>query len=387
MIQLPFRPARQLLPSLLVQLLQEGQALHGPKLRVFCENYPMMDWSRYATGATLPVAPASFTQYEDILGDEHLRAALAERDAQRLHLPLTLENVAITCGATHALHVALQTMGRPGMAVYLPAPGFTGYRDIGELLGLICRPYALSSYASWDPQALFDTIRGPAILVLNTPHNPTGSVLREAQVRDIAHRAAQAGTIVIVDRVYDSLLYDSPALRWDAIGQGRESSANFVFINSFSKNYGLPGLRLGWITAAPERIKMFGAVIERNLVCVSGFNQRFALQALSWDMEGLVAELRGRRDNLCHLLGGIRNVTFSLPEGGTTLWLRLQQENGLRLARKLLHDHAVVLLPGEGYYGGDPQTLRLSFGYPLTDIEYYTGILRRTLGSRDPDIR
>jgi aspartate aminotransferase len=372
--------AAQQYPSLLTQLLNRGRRLHGDRLLVFCENYPRFEWGRLSQSSVLEARPETFASYEDALGLPELREALAERDTEALGIALSQENIAITCGATHALHVCLQAFGRPNIPVFVPTPSYSGYRDICKLLGMEIRPYHLGSYATCDLELRMQGLTRPAIVIINTPHNPSGSLLCGQQLDRLIEVAKRSGTLLIIDKVYDYLVYDHFVPRKQPASTAYRSLESLIFVNSFSKNYGLPGLRMGWITATGSMIGGLEAVIEANVVSVPGFTQRFALEALGWDLKPFVADLKNRREYLCRRLNECQGVDVNKPEGGTTQLVGLDKVDGLELAVRLLNEDAMLVLPGVAYYGGDPHTLRLSFGYTCAEIDVYTAALGKHLG-------
>lgn len=353
--------------SLLASMLKEGRARHGSALRVYCENYPIFDRADEAGEWSLAAARRQFAFYEDVPGLAELREALAQRDAARLGLAgLTPHNVMVTVGATHALFCVLTALRRPDLVVLLPSPGFVGFRHACEILGLESRGYPWPAERLPDIAELLPQADRPCAVIVNSPHNPTGTVVGGEGLAALARELRRIGGILLVDGVYDTLLYEADPPRWaDALPE------NVVVVNSFSKSYGLPGLRLGWITAPAWVAARVEPVIEYTVGCTPTLNQRVGLAALGEDLAPRVADMRRRRDYLCARLAEQEGFAFRTPPAGTTLLVRLRRGSGTELARILLREFGVLVLPGEGYFGGDPRTLRLSFGYPVAAIDDY----------------
>ena len=369
--------------SLLVQLLRDGRLMHGANLGVYCENYPVYETEHFILGRNEASVRSALSFYEDPAGSSELRRAIASRDNAALTLQhISSSNVVVTNGATHAIYIILTLAQTQFAKVLFPEPSFIGYHHICESIGIASSAYRLSGYQDWDLDALLPRVDGRTILIVNTPHNPSGSILRDAQLVQLAERAKETGCLLLFDVVYDAFAFDRDAPSWAGVSSGEEDLATCVFVNSFSKTYGVPGLRLGWITAAGRVVSAAASLIERQMVCVSTLTQTYGVDVLSSvNVDASVAVLRSRRDYLCECLFKLPGVVFSQPEGGTTLLVDLPNRSGLEVVRRLLRDHAVLLLPGVGYFGGEPTSIRLSFGYRNSDIDRFVTALNCVLSS------
>jgi 2-ketoarginine methyltransferase len=371
--------------SLLVRLLNEGRALHGSRLCSYCENYPIYDWSLTGVRWQENVQPGDVGAYGDVLGYRPLRERLAARDSAVLSLPgLSADDIAVTAGATGAIHSVLSSARAVCAArrVLIPAPGFVGYRGVCEAAGLEHAPYPLDGRGLPRLDALCDGVGERDVLILNIPHNPTGAVPDTKLVTEIARIVRRRDGLLLVDCVYDALCYDTALPRWDKALSDSGAADATVFVNSVSKAFGVPGLRVGWVSArARHWIAALEGAIEHTMICVPTLNQRLAMKMLSGESALLVNELRRRRDLLCNLLRRVPGACFRIPPAGTTLWVRLDRIPAVALCEKLLREEGILLLPGEGYYRGDREHLRLSFGYPDRDIVAYVDALARVTAS------
>jgi aspartate/methionine/tyrosine aminotransferase len=113
--------------------------------------------------------------------------------------------------------------------------------------------------------------------------------------------------------------------------------------------------------------------------CLSGVSQQYALNALTWDTQSWVQQLQIRRDYTVASLSNLPEVSWDVPEAGTILMLRFERRLGIDVAQQLLTRFGIVILPGSGYFRGNPQSIRLSFGYLPTDIDLVILALREIL--------
>lgn len=369
--------------SMLAQLLELGESLHGNGLSVFIENYPQGCWNK----AIVPNHEILFgiedSRYTSLSGLRGLRQELATRDAvRRSQLFLCAENIAVTQGGTHALNVVLQTFGGPNVDVLIPAPSYSGYRDICEMLRLPYRPYLMDDSRTWLTDELRASLGPSTIMIVNTPHNPSGGQIDTDQLIRLVKTVRETGALVLFDSVYDELVYEGKPPEWNLIFKAADDLDSFIWINSFSKNFGFPGVRLGWITATAATIRMMEAAIESSVLCLPDYIQRWASLAVSRMSGTLVEEMRVRREYLCAKLSGVSGLEFKRPAAGLTVMARLRNGSGMELVQRLLRSNAALFLPGDAYYGGDPQTIRLCFGYSRTEIDRYVDILASVLGRR-----
>ncbi|HXB22602.1 MAG TPA: pyridoxal phosphate-dependent aminotransferase [Candidatus Solibacter sp.] len=369
--------------SMVAQLLEAGEALHGSALDVYLQNYPQCFWKEPILPSTDVAVEMRNSQYSDVLGLNSLRKALAGRDAAIRSQPfLSSDNVAVTQGGTHAINTLLLTFGGPHAEVVIPVPSYSGYRDICKVLKLQYRPYGMDDSGAWLTEELLASLGPSSIMIVNTPHNPSGGQIQTSQLKRLAEAARRSGATIIFDCVYDELVYEGAPPEWKAVFKSAADLGSFIWINSFSKNYGLPGVRLGWITASETTIKRIEPIIESSILCLPDFIQRWAALALGRMSGTLASEMKARRDYLCSRLSGVAGLEFKRPAAGITMMARLRNGTGMDLVQRLLKSHATLFLPGSAYYGGDPQTIRLCFGYPQSDIDKYTSVLASALGRR-----
>jgi 2-ketoarginine methyltransferase len=368
--------------SLLVRLWNEGHERYGEALRVYCENYAVYDWGAAGIDWQVEATANDFNAYGDVLGWRPLRERLAARDAELRGLPLlSAEHVAVTAGATQAIHAVLTSLRGSVSRVLIPAPGFIGYQGACAALGLPWKSYLLGPDGQLDLDCLEAELVEPCVVIVNTPHNPTGAVPTTEQIKSLLALIHRCGGVLLVDAVYDAFVYEGIPPQWSRLLGNSAALKLVIFVNSFSKTYGVPGLRLGWATAHPERIAALEPVIEYTVVCVPAFNQRLGLRMLGADVGLIACELRRRRDLLCRRISAIPGVQVRPPSAGTTVLIRLTDRPAVDLVEGMLRDQGIFVLPGTAYHGGDPATVRLSFGYPEGAILDFTAAIERQLAT------
>lgn len=305
-------------------------------------------------------ALAHRTGYLPSLGMTSLREALVER-VQRVHgWAPAVEQVVVTQGAVQGIATAMAALLAPGDEVLVPDPAWPVYDSQALVLGAVPVHYPLRRDLGHLPdpdqvEALF-TPRTRA-LVLNSPSNPTGSVMGAALVERLVETAAARGAVVISDEVYDELVLDG-----EHVSAAPFAPGSVVTAYSFSKTYSMTGWRVGdlvvppWMSSAVERLQ------ETHLSCVSQVGQAAALAALTGPQDAVAAnraEYRRRRDLALDLLAR-EGLTGHRPDGAFYLMVPLPQHVDSRAAALELLDHGVAVAPGTAFGEIDTAFLRLS---------------------------
>ena len=310
------------------------------------------------------------TGYPDNQGEPDLRRAVADKLARDNGLTYDADReILITDGATAGLYTALGALLEPGDDVLLPDPIYDAYGSPVALWGgcPVRVPSAIRHGRFTFDRAALEAARTPRtrLLLLNTPWNPTGTVLTAAELRALTDFAAAHDLWVLSDEIYEALVYDgrghvSPATL------SAEARGRTVLLNSLSKTYAMTGWRVGYCAAPAEVLAAMLRVLQQFSRGPATFVQDAAACALRADQAGVArmrAEYQGRRDLVVERLRGLPGVSPLVPEGGLFVMLDVR---GLgrpseEVRRFLLHEAGVVVIGGAAYGPGGEGTLRVSF--------------------------
>ncbi len=286
-------------------------------------------------------------QYAPLAGVPPLREAILAH--QRRRYGLEPEDVQVTFGATEALASALLGLLRPGDEVIALEPFYDSYPAVAALAGATLRPVPLHP-PGWglDVAELRAAITERTRLILvNTPHNPTGRVLDRDELEAIAALCREHDLVAVTDEVYEHLVLDGehvPLATLDGM------AARTLTISSVGKTYSLTGWKIGWASGPAELV---GAVrgVKQFLTFAGGTPlQHAAAAALDAGDElpaALAAELRAKRDRLA---AGLRDAGFGvLPCAGTYFLTAdataLGYDDAEALCLRLPHEAGVVAIP------------------------------------------
>ena len=302
--------------------------------------------------------------YGDIPGSPRLRQAIAG-----LYRIMSPERVTITNGAIGANALTMLTLVEPGDRVISVLPTYQQHYSIPESIGAQVDILQLREENGWLPD--LDELRGLVkkaggkvrLININNPNNPTGSVMEEPMLREIAGIAREAGAWLLCDEVYRGLCHQGDAYTASVADLYEKG----ISTGSMSKVYSLAGLRLGWIAGPRELTERLERQRDYHIISVGRLDDLLASVALE-SREAISARNLGicREGGrlLAEFVAGEPHISYVKPKGGTTAFLRydLPMESA-ELCRRLQEETGVMLLPGsaldmEGYlrigYCNDP---------------------------------
>ena len=281
-------------------------------------------------------------------GISTLYSAVGPRDIMTAH------------GATGANHLALWALVEAGDRVISMVPAYQQITAIPAAFGAVVVPLALRREHGWLPDLdeLEALLAGGAKLIcLNSPNNPTGAMLSEAMLRDIAALARKAGAWVLCDEAYWGLSAAPCPAMADLYERG-------ISVSSVSKGFSMPGLRLGWMACRDSGF-METALRRRdyNTITCGTLDEAVAALAVAHNTVILPRNRAIVAENLALLAGWMaRQSAFSWvrPTGGTTALLHYKGDAPSEaVCRRLLREHGVYLLPGDAF--GVPNSLRIGY--------------------------
>ncbi|MEY4361785.1 MAG: hypothetical protein RL391_1091 [Actinomycetota bacterium] len=326
------------------------------------QGFPDYDGPREVLDAAVDAIRSGRNQYPPGPGVPELRSAIAEHQLRFWGLTYDPETeILVTAGATEALAGALLGLLETGDEVVLLEPMYDSYQACIALAGAIPRPVTLRppSYR-FDPDELRAAV-GPRtrVLLLNTPHNPTGAVLDLEQLRFIAELAIDNDLIVISDEVYEHLTYDG--VEHHSIAELPGMRERTLVVSSGGKTFNTTGWKVGWICGPRELVAAARAAKQFLTYVSSGPFQPAIAVGLrlpdSYFIE-LAADLQMKRDRL---MSGLLEAGFEAFEPAGTYFITVDirplapDGDGYAFCRSLPDRCGVVGIPNVVFYDRDRQ--------------------------------
>lgn len=315
-----------------------------------------------------------------------LREAIAERERRVSGADVGPENVVVTAGVSEAISTLMAALVEEGSEVLLPSPCYPVYVPYVRLYGGTPKFYRLvEREGEWrvgDDVEQLVTPRTKAVVLIN-PHNPTGAVLSEREVRELVEAALSAGACVVSDEIYDELVLEGPYTSAARVAK----DAPLIVLNGFSKRWLVTGWRLGYMYFhGPDLEEVREAVIKllRTRLCPPTPPQRAAallLRSSGGAFEWLREEVRRRRDSFIELVRGVRGLELTRPRGAFYAYPRLtvrgSWSDDFGFAKRLLEEEGVAIVQGSGFYDYRSDRFRIVFLPPREVIEEAVGRIER----------
>ena len=303
-----------------------------------------------------------------------LREAIAEYLYRRFSLSYEpSDEIIVTVGGSEAIDATLRALINPGDEVILPQPAFVCYEPIIELCG--GKPVVINTKeenkfkltAAELKAAITDRTK---LLVLPFPNNPTGAILDENDLREIAQVLRPTNIAVLSDEIYAELTYGRSHISIASIDGMRERT---VIASGFSKAYAMTGWRLGYVAAPSEIASQMYKIHQYGIMCAPTASQFAGVEAMKNgddDIEYMKSQYNLRR---IMLLDGLRSLGFSCfePEGAFYLFPRITngEMTSEKFCERLLYEGGVAIVPGTAFGECGEGFARLSYAYSTHHIE------------------
>jgi aspartate aminotransferase len=329
-----------------------------------------------------------FTRYTPASGIVELKRAICDRYRADYGVEYRESEVIVTAGGKQALFNAALALFGPGDEVITHAPywpSLTEQIKLAEAKPVIVRTRAENGFAI-GARAIIDAVtprtRG---IIINSPCNPTGALVTEADLGAIAEVAALQGIWIVVDLCYERLIYDPVAHNLPQV-LGRACRDLTVLCGSASKAYAMTGWRCGWALGPAPLVAACGAIQSHSTSNVSSITQKAAVAALTGPQQpvrAMLDEYRARRDQLHEWLSADPRLRCRKPAGAFYMFVDIGEllsgleDGGFRtsaeFAQALLDEARVAVTPGEAFDA--PGFIRISYATSIDQLREGSGRL------------
>ena len=313
------------------------------------------------------------TYYTSNNGIIEFRQEIANYQKRRFGLEYDPNSeIIVTVGGSEAIDIAVRALVDPGDEVIIPEPCFVCYEPITRLAGGVPKKIALrpdNGFKLTASQLEAAITEKTKLLVLPFPNNPTGSVLRAADLEELAAVLRKTEVCVLSDEIYAELTYGERHVSIASLPDMRERT---VVVNGFSKAYAMTGWRLGYTLAPGYFTKQMAKVHQYAIMCAPTTSQYAAVEALragDSDIEYMKGEYEGRRRLIVSELNRIGIETF-MPDGAFYVFADIRRF-GLddeEFCRRLLEEKHCAIVPGSAFGETGRGFTRLSYAYSPTHI-------------------
>ena len=355
-------------PSLTLAITAKARQLRaeGRDICSLSAGEPDFDTPAFIRRAAAEALEAGHTRYGPVAGEPALRAAIATKMVEENGVPTRPDQVLVTNGGKQALYNLFQVLLDPGDEVLLPSPYWLSYPEMAHLAGARVTLIRCEADAGFHlcPEILAAAITPASrLLVINSPANPTGSVLRREELEAIAAVVRPHPRLAVVcDEIYETLL--APGQEHQSLAAVAPDLADRVFVvNGFAKGWAMTGWRVGWLAGERSVVAAASALQSQSTSNVCTFAQYGALAAIEGPRDGvrqMAEEFNRRRTLLSEGLQAIPGVSLRPPEGAFYAFPDVSAWglDSLTICDRLLAEEGLALVPGVAF--GDDRCIRLS---------------------------
>jgi len=299
-----------------------------------------------------------------------LKARICQHYLESYGVDLKPGRIAITCGASPALVLALAAAFSPGDRIAIARPGYVAYRNTVRALNFEPVEIACGEDSRFQlSAAALDALDpAPQGVIIASPANPTGTIIPATELSAIAGVARTKGIRIISDEIYHGLTFGPE------IHSMLEFAPDAYIVNSFSKYFSMAPWRLGWLVSPPEGVKRIGAYIGNLFLTAPSLAQHAGLAAMDAraELDGHVEVYRKNRALLLAALPGLGLERIAPPDGAFYIYADISRftDDSLAFCMKLLEETGVATAPGVDFDPVDGHRfMRFSFALSTPEIE------------------
>lgn len=325
------------------------------------------------------------TRYTPSVGIYELRNALSEYVTKTREQETAITQIAVTPSAKTALFTALAAVVEPGDEVMYPDPGFPAYKILIEFFGgkAVPIPMVEERHFSFDMNVFRKKLnKKTRAIILNSPSNPTGTIIPNEDLEEIANLVKKTSTWIISDEIYHRILYTGRPFM--SIYSFPSLKDQVIIVDGFSKTYAMTGWRLGYMVF-PERIlERVDYFLTHAVACTTTFVQDAGIEAITGpqgSVERMVKEFRRRRDYVVETLNGMEGVTCTTPDGAFYAFPNITsfRKTSKEVADYLLEEAGAALLDGTSFGKYGEGYLRISYATSMELLEKGLLQIKKTL--------
>ncbi|MHA1845307.1 MAG: pyridoxal phosphate-dependent aminotransferase [Promethearchaeota archaeon] len=325
----------------------------------------------------------NYTHYTPSAGIPELREAIAEFVSDEKQVDITSKNVVILPSAKFIVDLAILSCTNPGDEVIYPNPGYPIYESLIRVHG--CKPVAalLQEEEDWNYKVddLNESITEKTkMIIINTPENPTGSVLNQRNLEAIAQIALENDIWILADEIYSKIIYDNE--EFVSIAAHPDMLERTIILDGFSKFFAMTGWRMGYAVVNEQLAEYFERWLTNTVSCTASFTQQAGIVAMREDKSpsiAIVKEFEKRRDLIYERLNKIDGISAVKPKGAFYIFAnvsgaceKLNLKDSLEFQQYLLDKSDVAVLSRIFFGNKDPseteEYVRFSYCVSRNDI-------------------
>jgi aspartate aminotransferase len=334
---------------------------------------PDFDTPKNVVEAGVDALRKGWTHYGPSAGLPELRQAIAEDVSRSRGVNVDSDEVVVVPGGKPIIFFTIMALADVGDEVIFPNPGFPIYESMIHYVGARAVPIRLREERDFgfDVDELASLISDHTrLIILNSPHNPTGGVLSKLDIRDIASVIGDRNIMVLSDEIYSRLIFEGEHYSIMSVTGFKERT---ILLDGFSKTYAMTGWRMGYGVMRADLAGHITRLMTNSNSCTASFTQVAGIEAVRGDqssVEDMRAEFKKRRDVVVAGLNKIKGFSCRMPKGAFYVFPNITKTGwkSKKLADALLEDSGVACLSGTAFGEFGEGYLRFSVANSLENL-------------------
>ncbi len=314
-----------------------------------------------------------WTHYGPAAGLPDLRAAIAGEVSNLRNVKIDPSQVVVTPGGKPIMFFVMMALVNEGDEVIYPNPGFPIYESVINFIGAKSVPIQLKEENQFrlDVNELISLVTPKTkMIIINSPQNPTGSVLTESDLKAIAEIAVKNDIIVLSDEIYSRILYSG---KHNSIYCYDGMPERTIILDGYSKTFAMTGWRLGYGVMPSDLAEQVAKLQTNCNSCTASFTQIAGIEALKGpqdDAKKMVAEFSKRREVIVSGLNKIDNVSCLVPDGAFYVFPNVSKfgVKSSELEGRILNEAGVAVLSGTSFGAFGEGYIRMSYANSIENI-------------------
>jgi aspartate aminotransferase len=334
---------------------------------------PDFDTPANVIEAAVDALHKGWTHYGPAAGLPDLRQTIAEYVSRTRGVPVSSDEVVVVPGGKPIIFFTMLALVDEGDEVIYPNPGFPIYESMINYLGGRAVPIPLREERdfSLDVNELASLISPRTkLIILNSPHNPTGGVLTKRDIHDVAEAIGDRNIMVLSDEIYSRLIYEGEDFSIMSVPGFKDRT---ILLDGFSKTYAMTGWRMGYGVMRADLAAQFSRLNTNSISCTASFTQIAGIEALRGDqasVDKMSNEFKRRRDVFVAGLNKIKGFSCRMPKGAFYTFPNITKTGwpSKKLADALLEEAGVACLSGTAFGAFGEGYLRFSVANSLDNL-------------------
>lgn len=358
-------------------VLSKATALEakGRKIIHFEIGQPDFPTPKNISNAGIRAIKQGLTKYNPPLGIMSLRKRVAEEINKTRGLNISEKQIAITPSGKTAIFTVMAAVLEKGDEVIYPDPGFPTYKALTDFLGAVPKPIPLleENSFSFDMKVFRKYFsKKTKLIILNSPSNPTGGMMPEKDLLEVAETVKNTGCWVMTDEMYSKIVYDR--LNYPSYYAINDVQDTTILVDGFSKTFSMTGWRIGYLSAPEKIMEKIDCLLTHIIGCTATFTQYAVLAGLNGPqkpLQKMVSEFEKRRNLVVSELNKIKGVVCRKPEGAFYVFPNIKsfRKSSKWLADYILEKAGVALLDGTSFGRYGEGYLRISYATSLDNLK------------------